>query len=185
MAHRTLAAALAGGLLLVGCQQIGTTVDKLLGPSASTSTLAPADAEFARRMGQGSNAEVALGELAQANAAAPEVKAFGRKMIRDYRRLGEEIGAIMRRHGLTPPTKPSEPERAAVAALAAQTGPAFDQAYLAQQAQAHAMTLSQFQRTAEGPDASAVRGFARRETDTIRGHLEYARSLLRRMQAGS
>jgi putative membrane protein len=136
-------------------------------------------------MAQGGSAEVALGELAQTHAASPEVKTFGQRMIRDYRRLSQEIGTIMRRHGLTPPTEPSEPERAAVAALAAETGPAFDQAYLAQQARAHAMTLSQFQRTAEGPDASAVRSFARREMDTVRGHLDDAQSLLRRVQAAS
>lgn len=185
MSHRKLAAALALGLLAAGCQQVTTAMDKTIGAGASTSSLSPADAEFALRTAYNGNAEVALGELAQTNAASAQVKAFAQKMIQDHTRLNQDLGMIVRQRGLTPPTGTTAPDQAVAAALGTRTGPAFDQAYIAQQIGAHQMTLALFEHAGQHADDPAVRSFARRESDTIREHLREAQSLQRQVRAGS
>jgi putative membrane protein len=172
-------ALLAFGLLLVGCEQAGTALDRTIGPGATATTLSPADAEFALRAAYGSNAEISLGELAQTNADSPAVKAFGRQMIEDHRRLNQELAGIVTPQGLTPPTGPSEPEQAAAAALATRTGASFDRAYLQEQVAAHELTLAMFRHAAGNASDPALRAFARREATSIEAHLDEARSLLR------
>jgi putative membrane protein len=185
MSHRKLAAVLVLGLLAAGCQEVTRAMDKTIGAGASTSSLTPADAEFALRAAYGGSAEVTLGELAQTNAASSEVKAFGQKMIQDHTRLNQDLGTIVRQRGLTPPTGTTAPDQAVAAALGTRMGTAFDQAYLAQQVGAHEMTLALFQHAAQNAEDPAVRSFARRESDTIREHLRQAQSLLRKVRAAA
>ncbi len=176
---KLIASTLALGLVAAGCQQTSTAIDRTIGPGASTSSLTPADAEFVLRAADSSNAEIALGELAQENAQSASVKEFGRDMIASHTRLNQQLTQVATRNGLTPPTTPTAPAAAVAAALGTRTGAAFDRAYLAQQVASHDMTLALFRHAARNADDEAIREFAQRHMEEIEEHMEQAESLER------
>jgi putative membrane protein len=171
--------------LVAACQQASSAIDRTVGPGASTSTLTPADAEFVLRAADSSNAEIALGELAQENAGSPAVKAFAREMVAEHTRLNEELTAIATREGLSPPSTPTAPAAAVAAALDTRTGAAFDRAYLTQQIAAHDLTLALFRHAAENAEDASVQSFARAHADEIEEHMEEAERLLRGVAVGT
>ena len=70
-----------------------TGVDRGLGTGASAkpgslASMAKYDGTFLRDAAQASTAEVALGNLAQKQAASASVKAFAQKMVTDHTRIG-------------------------------------------------------------------------------------------------
>ena len=186
MSHRKLAAATVALTLLAGCQQaskqVSTVVDKTVGAGASTSSLSPADAEFVLRVADGGNAELALGELAQTNAASAAVKEFGRRMVEEHTRLNQELASLAEQRGLSAPTLPSSINQSVAAALGTRTGAAFDRAYLDEQAAAHQMTLTLFRNAADNADDQALRAFARSHVGIIQQHLDRAQTLSRRVE---
>ena len=187
MSHRKLAAATVALALLAGCQQaskqVSTVVDKTVGSGASTSSLSPADAEFVLRVADGGNAELALGELAQTNAASAEVKKFGQRMIEEHTRLNQELASLAEQRGLSAPKMPSSIDQSVAAALGTRTGAAFDRAYLDEQIAAHQMTLTLFRHAAENADDQALRAFAQNHVKTIQQHLNQAQTLRRRAES--
>lgn len=176
---KPIVAILVLALLAAGCQRASSALDRTIGPGASTSTLTPADAEFVLRAADSSNAEIALGELAQQNAGSAAVKAFAREMVTEHTRLNEELTAMATREGLSPPTTPTAPAAAVAAALDTRTGAAFDRAYLTEQIAAHDMTLALFRHAAENAEDSSIQSFARSHADEIEEHMEEAQRLLR------
>jgi putative membrane protein len=183
MFHHKLAGTMVVLALLPGCQQasrhVSTAVDRTVGSGASTSSLSPADAEFVLRVADGSNAEIALGELAQTNAASAEVKRFGQRMIEEHTRLNQELASLAELRGLSVPKLPSSIDQSVAAALGTRTGAAFDRAYLDEQVAAHQMTLSLFRHAAENADDQALRAFAQSHVRTIQQHINEAQTLAR------
>ncbi len=176
---KLIAGALALGFLAAGCQQANTALDRTIGPGASTSSLTPADAEFVLRAADSSNAEIALGELAQQNASSASVKEFGADMVTSHTRLNEMLASVATARGLTPPTTPTAPAQAVAAALGTRTGTAFDRAYLEQQVASHDMTRALFRHAARNADEASIRTFAQRHVSEIEEHLERAERLQR------
>lgn len=167
------------GLFVAGCEQTNRAIDRTIGPGASTSSLTPADAEFVLRAADSSNAEIALGQLAQEKAQSAAVREFGQDMVTSHTRLNQELTQVATQNGLTPPTTPTAPSTAVATALGTRTGAAFDRAYLTQQVAAHDMTLALFRHAAQNAENTAIRSFAQRHADEIEEHLERAQSLLR------
>ena len=81
---------------------------------------AAADRDFAQKAPAGG-----LGQLAQQNGSAPQVKEFGQRMVTDHGQANEELQRIAQSLNLTLPTEPAAKEQATLKRLSALKGAAL------------------------------------------------------------
>jgi putative membrane protein len=74
--------------------------------------------------------EVRLGQLAVMRGSTAEIRDKGKKMSSNHLELGGRLGQMAARLGVKPATELSTAHQAQLNQLAAQTGPAFDRAFL-------------------------------------------------------
>lgn len=157
----------------------------LLAAAASASAFAagsPADHRFVTEAARAGADEVVLGRLAAEQGRSPAVKTFGKHMVDDHTRAGEELEAAARKDGIDLPadagTKPPGSER-----LASLHGDEFDRAYAKQMVQDHEKAVALFRRQAQAEGQSNVKAFAQKTLPTLEGHLRMARELQPQVQA--
>jgi uncharacterized surface protein with fasciclin (FAS1) repeats len=127
-------------------------------------------------------AQVAFGAIEQGRVAtdrgvAPEVRAFGHRLIVDhFNQLVTQL-ALHEKYGVPVPGATSG-QVAALAALVNAPANAFDVAFLELQLTNHEQALALFTAAAQGADNSKVRHFAAAYVPVITKHLEMARALL-------
>src|SRR5579862_9620730 len=101
------------------------------------------DTDFVMNATQAGIAEVAAGKVAESNGQSAAVKAFGRRMVADHTKAGDELKQIASKKGVMQPTSPSDAQKQAGQKLQALKGADFDKAYAAQMVKDHedAVTL--------------------------------------------
>lgn len=75
----------------------------ILGMGAKTATgqmKAPTDEKFAAETAAGGMAEVKLGQLAEQKGSSASVKAFGRRMVTDHSKAGDELKKVAQEEGM-------------------------------------------------------------------------------------
>ncbi|MHB2167755.1 DUF4142 domain-containing protein [Alsobacter sp. R-9] len=139
--------------------------------SATPATTASSAAEFAT-MAAGANLfEIETSRVAMERASNPAVRRFADRMIRDHTRATQQMMAVLERSGMAAPPMQLDARHAAMlASLRAASGPAFDDAYLTMQAQAHREALALFGDYARRGDDPGLRRFASRTLPALRGH---------------
>ena len=141
--------------------------------SAQMSLPAP-DQQFVTEAARGGIAEVELGRLAAQRAASDAVRGFAQGMATEHGAANQELMQLARSKGVTLPNDMGLSHRAAMDRLAAMSGPAFDQAYMAEVAKAHQQDAALFARESrEGQDAD-VRAWAMKTLPTIQEHQRFA-----------
>ncbi|QRR02124.1 DUF4142 domain-containing protein [Dyadobacter sandarakinus] len=135
------------------------------------------DAEFAVAAADGGLMEVKLGELAQTNAADPKVKEFGKNMITDHGKAGEELHAAATKKNITLPTGLSDEKQKKYDELAAKKGAEFDKAYVSFMVDDHKDDISEFEKAAKECKDPDLKTWAEGKLPTLRHHLEMAQSL--------
>jgi putative membrane protein len=78
----------------------------------------------------GGMAEVKLGELASTKAQNADVKAFGRMMVQDHTKAGDELKQIASQQNVQPPTALDDDHRDQMDKLSKLTGAEFDREYM-------------------------------------------------------
>jgi putative membrane protein len=152
---------------------IAVIVAQAVTAPAQTGLPAP-DQQFMIEAARGGIAEVELGRLAAQRAASDVVRQFAQRMATDHGAANQELMQLAQRKGLTLPQEMSAQHRAAMDRLAAMSGPAFDQAYMADMMRDHLQDAALFTREArEGQDAE-VRSWATRMLATIQEHQRLA-----------
>jgi putative membrane protein len=144
---------------------------------ATADDLTAQDKMFVNEAGGGGLAEVELGQLAQQQAANPEVKQFGQRMVQDHGQANQKLMAIAKELGATPPEKPGEKAEATKRELKGMAGEKFDQAYIRTMIKDHDQTVALFQREAQEGQSEQLRKFAEETLPTIQEHLQMARSI--------
>jgi putative membrane protein len=137
---------------------------------------AAADRDFAQKAAAGGLAEVALGQLAQQNGSAPQVKEFGQRMVTDHGQANEELQRIAQSLNLTLPTEPAAKEQATLKRLSALKGAAFDTAYTQDMVRDHQEDVIAFQREAQSGKDPALKAFAQKHLPVLQQHLQMAQA---------
>jgi len=89
----------------------------------------------------GGMTEVKLGELASQKAQNADVKAFGRMMVQDHTKAGNELKQIATQHNIQAPAQLDDEHRDKVDRLSKLQGAEFDREYMNQMVDDHQNTL--------------------------------------------
>ena len=109
------------------------------------------------------------------------MRTFADRMVKDHTTSNAELLSLAD----TPPPPAPDPARSPVAALATQTGPAFDRAYLAQSVTEHEVMVGLFEQEASSGKDARLKLWAEQKLPALREHLEMARTLSAKVAASS
>jgi putative membrane protein len=152
----------------------GTTNDTT-GKNGTAANVSP-DFKFAVNAADGGMAEVKLGELAAKNASDKSVKEFGKKMVADHTKAGNELKALAQKKNITLPEKISDKYQKTYDDLAKKTGADFDKAYMDDMVSDHKTDVSDFESEANSGKDAELKSWANKTLPTLRHHLEMAKS---------
>ena len=137
--------------------------------SAKSGRLAAGDQAFAvtaaRRAGRSR-----AGQAGGRACSKCDVKAFGQRMIDDHGKANKELGAILERQGITPPTELKGTEKATYDRLARLSGAAFDKAYISDMVKDHEQDVKEFERESTSGKDADLKAFATKTLPTLRTH---------------
>lgn len=183
MNHHKALLATVGFLLVVGCVTFAQTVPGT-NPQTSTSTnsqtdanpgaTAKADRGFMEKAAQGGMAEVELGKLAEENAQNQDVKDFGKRMVEDHSKAGDQLKQVASQQGVTLPTDLSAKDNATKKRLSQLHGDAFDKAYMNDMVADHREDVAEFKHESSAGRDPQVKQWATQTLPTLEEHLKMA-----------
>jgi putative membrane protein len=135
------------------------------------------DTDFATKAAEAGLAEVAAGHAAEAKGQSAGVKAFGKRMVADHTKAGDELKDVAAKSGVKLPTTMSAEQKAAGEKLAKLTGAAFDTAYSEQAVKDHEEAVALFQKEASAGSDAGLKMFAQMTLPTLQEHLKMAKAL--------
>jgi len=199
---------IAAVLVLAGCNSNKTdrdTADGNLGTDTTTSTNnlgtdtantsianAPATTnntpvtdskvqEFVQKAVSGGMMEVALGNMAAANAQDSRVKNFGSMMVNDHTQAGNELKQMAGNNSLQVPSAMMPDHQKHVDMLKGKTGKAFDKAYMDMMLKDHKEDISEFEKASSSLSVQAYKDYATKTLPVLRKHLDSAQAIKRDM----
>ncbi len=153
-------------------------------PAASTAddaamegNITHGDKAFILAVAEGSNQEVALSELAVANAASQDVKNFAQMMLHDHGVLNADLAELASRKGVDIAAAVAKGQKKGVKSLGKKQGADFDKAYLKDMVSGHDATVKAFQKESEKGKDADIQAFATKNLPTIQMHDDHAHSL--------
>jgi putative membrane protein len=152
-------------------------VAALLPLGASAAQLSSQDRSFMEHAAIGGLAEVQEGQLAQAKAATPQVKQFGQRMVQDHTPNNQELMALAKQKGVTPPAALDSTHKQEIATLQKNTGAAFDRDYIKRELSDHQEMTSLLQQEIQSGTDPDVKAFAQKTLPVIQEHLRMAQQL--------
>jgi len=136
------------------------------------------DKNFVHMASSGGLAEVQLGQLATKQAASPDVKQFGQRMVDDHTKANQELATIAQAKNMPVATQLDPKHQAMADKWAKLQGAAFDQEYLQGQVADHEQTVALFKtQIKEGKDDD-LKTFASETLPTLEDHLKTVRVLV-------
>jgi len=135
-----------------------------------------ADIEFILKAAEGGMAEVELGRVASERAQSDEVKKFGRRMVDDHGKGGEELQKIAQSRGIKLPSDLEAKDKALRDRLAKLNGKTFDRTYMRNMVSDHKMDVAEFKREANSGRDPEVKAWAAKMLPTLEDHLKDAQS---------
>jgi putative membrane protein len=135
------------------------------------------DESFVTQALQDGMAEVQLGKLAQQNGSSAKVKDFGKRMITDHSKAGDELKALATKLGIKPPGGPNEKQQAEFKKLSALKGDKFDNEYANHMVHDHETAVTLFQKQAKHGEVANLKQFASKTLPVLEEHLKMAREL--------
>jgi len=186
-----IAAATLALLLTTACgdsagDMQASTADSAAAPAAESPTPpAPAvtDPQIAAIVVAANDADIHAGELARERATNAEVKAFAERMITDHTGVNQAATALVQRLGVTPESNPTSQKltqdgEQGRTALQAQTGAAFDRAYVDGEVAYHQALLDAIDQTLiPGAQNAELRALLEQTRPAVAAHLDHARQL--------
>jgi putative membrane protein len=138
----------------------------------AATTVSTADKNFIHAAAQGGMTEVKLGELAAQKAMRDDVKAFGKRMVKDHSAINNDLKALAAQKGVTLPDSLDAKHQAMVDKMAALSGSEFDNAYIASMIKDHKADAKEFKAiSAETKDAD-IKSFVDKSIPVVDGHLK-------------
>jgi putative membrane protein len=132
--------------------------------------------EFVMKASEAGTAEVELGKLAAQKATAPDVKAFGQRMVTDHSKAGAELEALAGKKGISPVKELNPMHKKALEDLRGKSGADFDAAFAKQMVMDHNEAVTLFTGASALPDAE-LSAFAKKTLPTLKDHQQMAAKL--------
>jgi putative membrane protein len=142
------------------------------------------DLDFILEAAQGGMAEVELGTVATEQGTSDEVKRFGRRMVDDHRKGGEELKDIAEQRGIALPSTLDSKDEALMKRLSKLHGTSFDRAYIRDMVADHKQDVAAFRREATSGKDPEVKAWAGKMLLTLEDHLKEAQAANRTSKTG-
>jgi putative membrane protein len=152
---------------------------------AQTDTISDQDKTFLKGQQETNIAEVALGKVAIERATTETVRELARKLTSDHQQVMELNRALSTKLGLPVPDQPSAEQQATGEKVKAQTGKAFDEAYVAAQVEGHTKSVSKAQQEISSGSHPEVKAFATDYLPKAQMHLQHAQSAQAALASGT
>lgn len=146
-------------------------------PTTATGALSGGDRTFVQAAAEGSKAEVASGQMAQAKGSSDTVKQFGRRMSTDHQKAYDQLAQIGGAKGITVPGEPSKAHQREAAKLDKLSGSDFDREYAKMMVADHKKDVSEFRKQSKSAKDPDVRAFAATTLPTLDDHLRMAQEM--------
>ena len=121
--------------------------------------------------------EVDLGQAAADKASDPGVRDFGKRMVADHQKAGDELKALVAQKGATVMDTPGKKDEKTAEHLKSLSGTEFDKAYVKQMVDDHKEVVKAFQQAANKSDDQDLKAWAAKTLPTLQSHLAAAQSL--------
>ena len=131
---------------------------------------------------QGNFAEVAMGQLAQQNGERSDVKSYGQMLVTDHGAANRKAIEAAKALNVTPPSGPSDKQKADMAKMEKQKGAAFDKAFAHHMVADHKKDIAAYQKESKKTDAAGQ--YAKDMLPTLQKHLDGAQALEKNKSAG-
>lgn len=137
------------------------------------------DNTFLLQAYQSNNAEVSLGNLAQAKGTNDSVKMYARMMVTEHTTAQSDLTNVVNNVNTDASFKDSLNAQQVQmrTMLSALSGRAFDSAYIASQVLGHQQTLAAFNTEISGGQSAQVKGYATKYQPAIQNHLTLANQI--------
>jgi putative membrane protein len=174
--------------LTIGCSALlvsaclpAVAADGASAPMASSTKggAAVADTAFVNAAAVGGLTEVKLGQLAATNGDSAAVKSFGQHMVDDHTKANDELGAIAKGKGATPPSAPDKSHQAIVDKFSSLKGAAFDKAFWKQMHDDHVKTIALFEKESSSGKDADIKAFATKTLPTLKMHLQMVQDAMK------
>ena len=142
--------------------------------SQAMAQISPVDKAFATKAAEGGHGEVALGQLATANAGTPQIREFGQRMVTDHSQANQALEEIGRRQDLNLPVSADPFDLGTEQRLREMKGQAFDTAYMRDIVQDHQQDIDDVKHEARDGQDPALRAFAEKYLPVLQQHLQMA-----------
>lgn len=179
---------LAGSTLAVAqpvfAQQAPATPAPAEQAPANTQKLDSSDRDFLENAAQAGHLEIEGSKLAATKAKSADVKSFAEKMIADHGKVGQELDALAKSKGYTPPTEPSMMQKAKLKTLDVRDE-SFDKAYADSiGVSAHEDAVELFTKASKEAKDADVKAFAAKTLPALQEHLTMGRELQKKVGGG-
>ena len=146
----------------------------LVAPNANAATtVSTADQDFILAAAQGGMTEVKLGQLAAQNGKRDDVKAFGRIMVKDHSAINGDLKVLAAQKGVTLPDSLDAKHQGMVDKMAALTGSAFDDAYIADMIKSHKADAKEFKAVSGETKDMDIKSFVDKSIPVVERHLQH------------
>jgi putative membrane protein len=135
------------------------------------------DKKFVKEAAAGSMAEVELGKLAQEKGSSDAVKEFGKRMVEDHGKAGEDLQQAAGKANL--PVTPEMPRKARKAQekLSKLSGPDFDRMYAKLMLDDHKDDVKAFEKQSRNGKVPEIKEFAAKTLPVLQEHKKLAEEL--------
>jgi putative membrane protein len=152
---------------------------------AQTNTISDQDKMFLKGQQETNIAEVALGKVAIERATTETVRELARKLMSDHQQVMELNRALSAKLGLPIPEQPSAEQQATGDKVKAQTGAAFDAAYVAAQVEGHTKSVSKAEQEIASGSHPEVKAFATEYVPKAKMHLQHSQAAQTELASGT
>lgn len=142
---------------------------------ASGATLSKTDTQFMKMAAQVNMTEAHIGQMAQTQGSAQNVKDFGKTLSDDHMASYGGLSALANKTGGDIPKALAK--NATVTRLKTLKGKSFDRAFMQDEVQDHKTALAAFKKEAEHGDNPDVKAWAQSMIPKLEGHLQAAENL--------
>ncbi|HYH48725.1 MAG TPA: DUF4142 domain-containing protein [Acidimicrobiia bacterium] len=144
---------------------------------AQTDTISDQDKTFLKGQQETNIAEVALGKVAMERATSEKVRSLASTLVTEHQQVMELNRALSTKLGLPVPEQPSAELLATAEKVKAQTGAAFDAAYVAAQVEGHTKSVSKAQEEIASGSHPEVKAFATDYLPKAQMHLQHSQTV--------
>ena len=140
-------------------------------------TVATADQDFILAAAQGGMTEVKLEDLATQNGTRADAKEFGQMMVKNHSAINADLKAPATQKRVTLPDSLDAKHQGTVDKMAALSGSAFDEAYIAARVEGHKMDAKAFKAESAATTDADIKSFVDKSLPVVQRHLEHIQAM--------